>query len=225
MVIRIPDGRGFALSYPSSLQLAGASLTAGGEIAWVATKGPDQCCSSYVAPYYGAVDSIFTGKPLAVSVGAKGAAVPYYSGNQAAPPFRDPAADYLAFTFGPWVVLVRDAVRSGDYTARMTEGERTVWARSFDAHITKGGFLVYSPRPPLRVHRGAVDVVLNAKTGLIEIAGPQACAATRSEPQDFAGGRAWCDRKADAHVSFTGTPGFVDLASLSVTLKKLAPIN
>ncbi len=225
MVIRIPDGRGFALSYPSSLQLARASLTAGGEIAWSAAKGPDQCCSSYVAPYYGAVDSIFIGKPLAVYMGANGGAVPYYSGNQAAPPFRDPAADYLAFTFGPWVVLVRDAVHSGDYTARMTEREQTVWARSFDAHITKGGFLVYSPGPPLQVHRGAMDVVLHAKTGLIEIAGPQTCAATRSEPQDFGGGRAWCDRDADARVSFTGTPGFVDSTSSSVTIKKLAPIS
>ena len=99
-----------------------------------------------------------SGKPLAVYRGAHGQAVPYYAGTQERYPFLYTNMDYLAFQFGPWVVLVEDIAHSSYYTARMTSHERTTWARSFDARITKGGYLVFQPHAPLRVQRGSIDI-------------------------------------------------------------------
>jgi hypothetical protein len=75
MAIRLPDGRGFALSYPRSLDLARFGLTAAGQINWPVISGRYSCCSEAAAPYYGTVASIFLGKPLALYRGVHGAEV------------------------------------------------------------------------------------------------------------------------------------------------------
>jgi hypothetical protein len=225
MAIRLPDGRGFALSYPRSLDLARFGLTVGGEVDWPVTTGTFRCCGQYMAPYYGTVASIFSGHPLATYRGLRGAKVLYYSGAQAGSRFYEPGFDYLVFTFGHWVVPVMDIGHTAYYTARMTLAERVTWAGSFDAHLTKGGYLVFAPHAPLRVHRGQMDIVLHGSVGLLEIGGPQSCTDTQASPQTIPAGRAWCDPSTGVHLSVTGQPGFVDLASSGLAIRRLGPVH
>ncbi len=151
MLLRLPDGRGFSLTYPRSLGLSKFDLTAGGEINWPVNTGQLSCCNEAVTPYYGSLSSIFEGKPLAVYRGAHGQPVPYYAGTQERYPFLYSNMDYLGFQFGPWVLLVEDIDHSSYFTARMTNEERATWARSFDARHD-GGRLSRLPSsfPPVR---------------------------------------------------------------------------
>jgi hypothetical protein len=224
MVIRLPDGRGFALNYPRSLNLGRFDLTAGGQVNWPDPTGNLECCDEYLAPYYGSIASLFTGGPLAVYRRAAGQGVPYYAGTQAKFPYTDPSVDYLAFSFGRWAVLVPDR-RSDPYRARMTDQQRSTWASAFDAHVTKGGYLIFSPKPPLQVLRGAIDVTLRGNDGLIEIAGPQTCASTQLTPQLIPAGRAWCDSGAGVHISVTGHANLVDPASSGLAIRSLASVS
>jgi hypothetical protein len=225
MAIRLPDGRGFALSYPRSLDLGRFGLTVAGQINWPVTSGRYSCCSEAAAPYYGTVASIFSGQPLATYRGVHGTKVRYYSGAQAGSGFYEPGFDYLVFTFGHWVVPVMDISHTAYYTARMTMAERVTWARSFDAHLTRGGYLVFAPQAPLRLTRGRMDIVLHGSAGLLEIGGPQSCAETQTAPQMIPAGRAWCDPSTGAHLSVTGQPGFVDLASSGLVIRRLGPVH
>ena len=226
IAIRLPDGRGFALSYPRSLDLARFHMTAAGQINWPVTSGRYSCCSEAAAPYYGTVASIFAGKPLAIYRGVRGTKVRYYSGAQVKlQNYYEPGYDYLVFTFGPWVVPVLDIRHTSYYTARMTDGERATWARSFDAHLTKGGNLVFAPRAPLQVFRGDMDVVLNGNTNSLEIGGPQSCTDTQAAPQIIPAGRAWCDPSAGVRLSATGQSRFVDLASSGLAIRRLGPVR
>jgi hypothetical protein len=224
MLIRLPDGRGFALSYASSLRLAHSDLTISGQVDWPQASEPRSCCSKVMAPYYGPVSSLFSGRPIAVYRGVHGT-VPYYSGAEAAFPYTAPNMDYLAFAFGPWTVLVSDPVRSEYFTARMTTRQRGLWAASFDAHLSKSGFLIYTPRLPLRVVRGSIDVTLRTDAGLVEIAAPQTCSARQTDPQEIPPGEAWCDRNSDVHLSVTGQPSFVGEASGSLDIRPLPPVG
>lgn len=224
MLIRLPDGRGYSLSYASSLGLSHFELTVNGQVAWPVRSGAVSCCDKDVIPVYGPVSRLFIGHPIAVYRGAGGRAVPYYGGAQATLPFTAPGEDYLAFSFGPWSVLVTDPVRTGYYEARMTARERMTWASSFDAHVTTGGFLVMAPRPPLRVVRGRVDVILHGgAVGLVEFGAP--CGLTPSNPQPISGGLAWCDPTSHVQTSVTGQPAFVAVASRSLAVQSLVPIR
>lgn len=224
MLIRLPDGRGFSLSYASSLRLDHSELTTSGQVDWPQSPEPRSCCSKVMAPYYGPVSSLFSGRPIATYRGVRGT-VPYYSGAEAAFPYTAPNMDYLAFSFGPWTVLVSDPVRSEYFTARMTAHQRRVWAASFDAHISKSGFLIYTPRLPLRVVRGSIDVTLRSDAGLVEIAAPQTCSARQTDPQEIPAGNAWCDGNSDVHLSVTGQPSFVSGASASLGIRPLSPVG
>ena len=133
--------------------------------------------------------------------------------------------DYLVFSFGPWVVPVADPAQSSYFTARMTNAQRVTWARSFDAHVTRDGYLVFSPKPPLQVLRGSIDVLLQDTEGVIEIAGPQTCPATQLAPQIIPGGRAWCDSSVDVRVSVTGQSGLVDSLWSGLVIRPLRPIT
>lgn len=224
MVIRLPDGRGYSLSYASSLGLSHFELTINGQVAWPVRSGAVSCCDKDVIPVYGPASRLFFGHPIAVYRGAGDREVPYYWGGQATPPFTAPYQDYLVFSVGPWSVLVSDPVRTGYYEARMTARERMTWASAFDAHITKGGFLVMAPRPPLRVVRGDVDVILHGgAVGLVEFGAP--CGLTPSNPQPIPAGMAWCDPKSHVQTSVTGQPAFVALASRSLAVQSLVPIR
>jgi hypothetical protein len=225
LAIRLPDGRGFSLSYPRSLDLARFHMTAAGQISWPVTSGRYSCCSEAAAPYYGTVASIFAGQPLATYRGLHGAKVLYYSGAQAGSRFYEPGFDYLVFTFGPWVVPVLDIGHTSYYTARMTIAERATWARSFDAHLTKDGYLVFTPHAPLQLSRGGMDIVLQGGNGTLEIGGPQSCTDTQSDPQVIPAGRAWCDPSAGVRLSVTGQPRFVDLASSALVIRRLDPVH
>jgi hypothetical protein len=226
MAIRLPDGRGFAVSYPRSLDLARFGLTIGGEVDWPITSGRYSCCSEAATPYYGTAASLFAGKPLATYRGVHGTKVLYYSGAQTTlQNFYEPGYDYLVFTFGPWVVPLLDIGHTSYYTARMTDGERATWARSFDAHLTKGGYLVFAPRTPLHVSRGSMDIVLNGSDGSLEIGGPQSCTDTQAAPQIIPAGRAWCDPSAGVRLSVTGQSRFVDLASSGLVIRRLGPVH
>jgi hypothetical protein len=225
MDIRLPDGRGFALSYPQALQLSSYHLTLGGEVNWPVVSGRFTCCDEYAVPHYGTIGSIFAGRPLAVYRGAHGEPVPYYGGAQASTSFTYPDMDYLAFTFGHWVVLVEDMGHTSYYTARMTNAERAIWARSFDAHVTKGGYLVFAPRSPLHLYRGArtIDIILHGDSGnLLEIAGPQSCPATQSNPEVYVGQRSWC--AAGIHIDVSGQPALVDQAS-DISIRSLPAVR
>jgi hypothetical protein len=225
MAIRLPDGRGFALTYPRSLNLARFGLTVGGEVNWPVTTGTFRCCDQYMAPYYGTVASIFSGQPLATYRGVHGAKVPYYWGGQAESPYHEPGFDYLVFTFGRWVVPVMDIGHTSYYTARMTDNERATWARSFDAHLTKGGYLVFAPHAPLQLSRGEMDIVLHGSDGTLEIGGPQSCTDTQAAPQIIPAGRAWCDPSAGVRLSVTGQSRFVDLSSSGLVIRRLGPVH
>ena len=225
MLLRLPDGRGFALSYPQALDLSNVTQTAGGQVDWAAQTGPLSCCGQYVAPYHGSISSIFYGKPLAVYRGARGRVVPYYAGTQERFPLLYSNMDYLAFQFGPWVVLVGDMLHSSYWTARMTSGQRATWARSFDAHITTGGYLVYRPQPPLSVSRGSIDVVLKDADGLLEISGPVSCSASQSSPTVKAGITSWCDPRSEVRVAATGTVAFTKAAASGLRITTLRPVS
>lgn len=225
MQLRLPDGRGFALSYPKSLALSKSTITAGGQIDWPAQTGPLQCCDEYVAPYYGSVSAIFYGKPLAVYRGAHGQVVPYYAGTQERFPLLYTNMDYLAFHFGPWVVMVGDMVHSSYSTARMTNGQRATWARSFDAYITTSGYLVYRPRAPLTVSRGPIDIVLSHAGGSLEISGPVGCTASLVSPTVNAGVTSWCDPGSAVRVAATGTTPFTQAVASGLRIRTLRPIS
>jgi hypothetical protein len=197
MEVRLPDGRGFNLTFPRSLNLSKFSLTASGQVNWPRSTGPLNCCNEAMAPYYGSLASIFSGKPIAVYRGAHGQAVPYYAGTQERYPFLYSNMDYLAFQFGPWIVLVEDIAHSSYFTARMTGEERATWARSFDDRVTTSGYLVFQPHSPLYVVRAEIDVVLKHDDDSLEISGLRACGASESPPTDNAGVTAWCDTHAD----------------------------
>jgi hypothetical protein len=223
MVLRLPDGRGYDLTYPRSLDLSQFAVTAAGQINWPVSTGQSSCCSKASAPLFGSPSSQFHGKPLAIYRGADGQAVPYYSGTQERYPLFSSNMDYLVFRFGPWVVPVDDPARTSYFTARMTNTQRATWAASFDAHVTKDGYLVFSPKAPLQVLRGSIDVVLRGTRGVIEIAGPQTCPATQLTPQLIPAGRAWCDSGAEVRVSVTGQTGLVDSASSGLAIRSLKP--
>jgi hypothetical protein len=225
MQLRLPDGRGFALSYPKSLDLSQSTITAGSQVDWAAQTGPLQCCGEYVAPYYGSVSSIFYGKPLAVYRGAHGQVVPYYAGTQERFPLLYSNMDYLAFRFGPWVVLVGDMVHSSYWTARMTNSQRATWARSFDAHIATGGYLVYRPHSPLTVSRGPIDIVLSHVGGSLEISGPVGCTASLVSPTVNAGITSWCDPRSEVRVAATGTTAFTQAVASGLRITTLRPIS
>ncbi len=225
MQLRLPDGRGFTLSYPKSLDLSRSTITAGGQVDWTAQTGPLQCCDEYVAPYFGSVSSVFYGKPLAVYRGAYGRVVPYYAGTQERFPLLYSNMDYLAFRFGPWVVLVGDMADSSYWTARMTTAERATWARSFDAYITQGGYLVYHPHSPLTVSRGPIDIVLSHVGGSLEISGPVECTASLSSPSVNEGITSWCDPRSQVRVAATGTTAFTQAAASGLRVATLRPIS
>lgn len=224
MQLRLPDGRGFALTYPTSLDLSQSTITAGGQVDWAAQTGPLQCCGEYIAPYRGSVSSIFYGKPLATYRGAHGGVVPYYAGTQERFPLLYANMDYLAFHFGPWVVLVGDMVHSSNWTARMTNSQRATWARSFDAHITGDGYLVFRPHPPLDVSRGSIDVVLKHAYGSLEISGPVTCSAAQSSPTVNAGITSWCDPRSEVRVAAFGTVAFAKAAATGLRITALPPV-
>lgn len=217
MIMRLPDGRGFDLTYPTSFHLSTMDMIAAGEVNWPVTSGTLSCCDEYLSPVYGSVRSIFgVAKPIAVYRGAHGQPVPYFSGAQASAPYDEPAFDYLAFQFGNWVVLAMDIVHSGYYTARMSESERATWARSFDAYVDKAGFLIFDPRPPLTVYRGGrtIDAVLRGGGNLIEMSGPTSCqgdSSTQARPTiTNPPGLGWCDARVGLRVSITGHATFVN---------------
>ena len=203
MQLRLPDGRGFTLSYPKSLDLSRSTITAGGQVDWTAQTGPLQCWTS-VAPYFGSVSSVFYGKPLAYieALRASRSLLCRYT-RAVPPPYSN--MDYLAFWFGPWVVLVGDMAHSSYWTARMTTAKRATWARSFDAYITQGGYLVYHPHSPLTVSRGPIDIVLSHVGGSLEISGPVECTASLSSPSVNEGITCWCDPRSQVRVAATGT--------------------
>jgi hypothetical protein len=224
MLIRIPDGRGYALSYASSIGLSHFVLTVSGQVVWPRRSGAMSCCTKTVTPVYSPISRLFFGRPIAVYRGAGGRSVPFYRGVQAAFPWTAPNQDYLGFSFGRWSVLVSDPVHSGPFEARMTAAERMTWASAFDAHISKGGYLVLAPRPPLRVLRGDVDVILHGgAVGLVEFGAP--CGLTPSNPQPIPAGLPWCDPKSLVQTSVTGQPTFVALAARSLTIQSLVPIR
>jgi hypothetical protein len=226
MLVRLPDGRGFSLTYPHSLGLSKFSQTAGGQVDWPVSTGPLTCCDEYSAPDYGSLSSIFEGKPIAVYKGAHGQAVPYYAGSQERYPFLYPTTmNYLAFSFGPWVVLVEDVAHSSYYTARMTAQERTTWARSFDARIAKGGYLVFQPRAPLRVQRGSIDITMTGSNGSLELSGPTVCGTSQLSPTVNAGVTGWCEPRAEVRVAATGTSTFVESAASGLRIAALRPVS
>jgi hypothetical protein len=224
MVLRLPDGRGYDLTYPKSLDLSHFTFTAAGQVNWPASTGQFSCCSKASAPLFGSTFSLFQGKPLAIYRGADGQAVPYYSGAQERHPFFTSNMDYLMFSFGPWVVPVADPAQTSYFMARMTNVQRATWAASFDAHVTRDGYLVFSPKAPLHIVRGSIDVILQGAGGGIEIAGPQTCPATQLTPQLIPAGRAWCDSGADVRVSVTGQTDLVDSVSSGLAIRTLRPV-
>jgi hypothetical protein len=63
-------------------------------------------------------------------------------------------ADYLAFQFGRWTVLVYDYASDGPMPgAAMTDAERALWARSFSGRETEDGFLLLEGKHPLTLQR------------------------------------------------------------------------
>lgn len=92
----------------------------------------------------GRLEDVWRGDPIRDYEGADGVSVPF---------MRDVGGDgmdYLAFGFGSWTVSVYDYPVGG---ARMTEEERSIWARSLTGHETEDGFLLLQARPPLRLAR------------------------------------------------------------------------
>jgi hypothetical protein len=225
MRLTLPDGRGFALTYPSALDLGQFAQTAGGRVDWIARSGPLQCCGEYVAPQSGSVAAIFSGKPLAVYRGAHGRSIPYYAGSQERFPLLFTNMDYLTFQFGPWVVLVGDMVHSSYRTARMTDGQRATWARAFDAHVTGDGYLVFRPHPPLALTRGSIDIVLRHTTGSLEISGPVRCGTPQIAPTVDAGVTSWCDPRSDLRVAATGSVAFTQAAASGLRIATLRPVS
>jgi hypothetical protein len=66
----------------------------------------------------------------------------------------DDDADYLAFQFGRWAVLVYDYAADGHLPgAAMTDAERASWAASFSGRETPDGFLLLEGSGPLRLAR------------------------------------------------------------------------
>jgi hypothetical protein len=230
MIMRLSDGRGFDLTYPTSFRLSAMAMTAGSEVNWPVNTGPMRCCDQYMSPIYGRVSSIFGGaKPIAVYRGAHGQPVLYFSGAEASAPYYEPGMDYLAFQFGHWVVLAMDIVQSGYYTARMTETERETWARSFDAYVDEAGYLIFDPRAPLTVYRGdrTIDAVLQGGGNLIEITGPTSCqgeSSTQAVPRVITNppGLGWCDASARVRVSVTGAPSFVRGVEATLRMRAVA---
>lgn len=214
MVIRLPDGRGFLLRYPQALGLARFDLRMN---ASVSNQG--------AIPVYAKPTSLFFGSPVATYRGVDGRTVRYYEGIQAASQYSDWALNYLVYRFGNWTVLVEDIAHRNPYQIPMTKRQRETWARSFNARLTKGGYLLFTPLRPLRVQRGRFDVTLRGDRSLIEIGGPTSCSPTTTSPRQIPLGEWWCSQNAGASVSVTGDQSLVHAATSGLTILRLPPLD
>jgi len=81
----------------------------------------------------------------------------------------DHNADYLAFQFGRWVVLVYDYASDGDLPgAAMTDAERASWSASFSGRETVDGFLRLEGAGPLRLTRAGENAGPQLSFGSVE---------------------------------------------------------
>jgi hypothetical protein len=135
----------------------------------------------------------------------------------------DDEADYLAFQFGRWVVLVYDYAADGSMPgAAMADAERALWARSFSGHETEDGFLLLEGEPPLTLHRTGSAYGPTLAFGSVEPARsltlyPGRCAPHRDQDKVVHGKRVqWSKGFADwclsdsIRIHATGTGAFID---------------
>jgi hypothetical protein len=143
------DGRRMELRYPRRLEFARLGLRVGTSVDWPVRRDPLRCCGRVIGAQFTTIAKVYRGaKPIKVYSGARGRRVPYYRASDAG---QTVALNYLVFQFGPWMVEVYDVQRPGDFEDRMTDTERARWARNFDGHVGRDGFLVLKARKPLQL--------------------------------------------------------------------------
>ena len=222
------DGRRMELRYPRRLELARLGLRVGTSVDWPVRRDPLRCCGRVIGAQFTTIAKVYRGaKPIRVYSGARGRRVPYYRASDAG---QTVALNYLVFQFGPWMVEVYDVQRPGAFEDRMTDTERARWARNFDGHVGRDGFLVLKARKPLQLQHDFTLVlgVGAAGTTQVEISS-YACgmpASDTAERRRFVQpsgsvGVAWCDPATGAHVTVEGPPDVVDVAALGLKLRTL----
>jgi len=152
----------------------------------------------------GRLEEVWRGDPIREYEGADGTVVPF---------LRAAGMDYLAFGFGAWTVSVYDYPGGG---ARLTEEERSLWARSLTGYETEDGFLLLEAQPPLRLARAGeypspMELWFGGPDGGVEIWPVQKC-SPKQHFERSAGYASWCDTEARMYIGVQGDKKFVDAA-------------
>lgn len=232
--VTIPDGRRLRLRYPKALALAQLGVSLSVQVDWSVRPDPVRCCGKQLALARTRAADLFAGEPLQTYPGAAGQPVRLFHASQRRDANVGMALDYLVFQFGPWLVEVYDLQhpQPNDYESRMTDAERSTWARSLSGRVDRDGYLVVTARPPLHVEpQNGAEVVFGApRAGApqVELADSY-CGQPQSDTtkhrhfhQTGEFGVAWCD-PTGFHVSATGPEQFVTGVSDHLQLAELAP--
>lgn len=191
--VTFPDGTTANVAWPAELELAdgGVVLEAA---AYIPTPGgPDgRVLAIHRGPFEQVSEAYGGGTLLTDYPGTDESTVEFW---------RFPAFewDYLVYQFGDWVVMVYDYRVLAE--ERMTEEERSMWARNLTGHETPDGFLVLDAAEPL--HIGGPDylasppaITLRSPDGGVRL---EATPCETSNQADF-----WCDPSGQIRIS---TPG------------------
>ena len=170
--VTFTDGTRAELVYPPKLDIAGLG---GGPYGSGRLKGesPTRGRSDVVGRdfwiFYGEVEDVV----LSLNGGKMPRLLAEYRGVGQTVGFwdfrSDHDADYLAFQFGRWVVLVYDYSADGDLPgAAMTDAERASWSASLSGRETADGFLRLEDSEPLRLARAGEHAGPQLSFGSVE---------------------------------------------------------
>lgn len=202
MPVTFPDGSTAEVVYSRELDLASRGVR---PYTWALLETSYGSLGRDFRIDPGRLEDVWRGDPIRDYEGADGVSVPF---------MRDVGGDgmdYLAFGFGSWTVSVYDYPVGG---ARMTEEERSIWARSLTGHETEDGFLLLQARPPLRLARAGeypspMELWLGGPDGGVEIWPVERC-SPKQRFERSAGYASWCDPEARMYVGVQGDKEFVD---------------
>jgi hypothetical protein len=200
--VTFPDGSTAEVVYPRALDLASRGVR---PYTWALLDTSYGSVGRDFVIDPGRLEDVWRGDPIREYEGADGTIVPL---------MRDEGGDgtdYLAFGFGSWTVSVYDYPGGG---ARLTEEERSLWARSLTGHETEDGFLVLDARPPLRLARAGeypspMQLWLGGPHGGVEIWPVERC-SPKQRLERSAGYASWCDPVARMYLGVQGVKEFVD---------------
>lgn len=193
--VTFTDGTSADISWPEDFHFASDGLLPEA-VAFVPTAGGPDARNLVIhhGPFERIVETYGDGSLLDEYPGAGGSTVQFWR-------FPSWEWDYLVYEFGSWVVMVYDYRVLAD--ARMTEEERSMWARNLRGIETESGFLTLDANAPLDVggpeFHWPPEIVLSSPDGDIRL---EATPCEESDSSDVH----WCDETGQIRISTPGEP-------------------